>query len=118
MFTLPVFRLGNSLLLGLIGLLTGSVFFLSHSAHGDSYGTDCPPNWSYISGFCFGDDVYEDTGQTSCATSPSGLCCTYEGFKIVCSLDGSVVGTAYSLNKAGQDGYYYKCSATGCMRYS
>ncbi len=111
MFKFRAFRLGNSLLLGLIGLLTGSVFFLSHAAHGDSFGTDCPPNWENVSGFCFVDDEYRDTGQTSCATSPSFLCCTYEGFKVVCPPDTNE-GYAYDLTQAGESGktcYAGKC---------
>ena len=105
MSKLRVFRLGNSLLLGLIVLLAGSVFFLSNGAHGDSFGTDCPPDYENITGYCFTDKELLDTHQTSCATSPSGLCCTYEGYKVVCSGDTSiVVGYAYKLNQAGASG--------------
>lgn len=112
---LRVFRLGNSLLLGLICLLSGGVFFLADGAHGDSFGTDCPPNWEDRTGFCFGGSGYRDTGMTSCATSPSGLCCTYEGYKIVCSLDDTIViGSAYKLKQAGTlgvcDKNYFQCA--------
>lgn len=115
MSKLHVFRLGNSLLLGLIVFLTGSVFFLSNGARGDSFGTDCPPDWDNITGFCFTDKVLLDTGQTSCATSPSGLCCTYEGYKVACSGDTSVViGSAYRLKQAGTlgvcDRNYFQCA--------
>ena len=112
MFKLHDFRLGNSLLLGLIGLLSGSVFFLSNGAHGDSFGTDCPPNWQNTSGFCFGDEILVDTHGTNCATSPSGLCCNYEVYKVECSLDQLLMGYAYQLNGAGQSGK--TCTPMGC----
>ncbi len=99
MFKSRVFRLGNTLLLGLITLM-GAVFFQSRSAQAtDRFGTDCPPDWSYVSGYCFGGETLLDTGMTSCASDYSGrMCCTYEGYKVVCSIDHStVVGSAYSL---------------------
>ncbi len=107
MLKIHVFRLGNSLLLGLI-VLMGAVFFQSNGAQAqDKYGTNCPPDWSYISGFCFGGETYLDTGMTSCASDYSGrMCCTYEGFKVVCAIDPSTtVGSAYQLKYAGQAGY-------------
>ena len=106
------FRLGNTFLLGLISLLSGSLFFLSDGAHGDSFGTDCPPNWENTSGFCFVDEEYKDTGGTNCATSISGLCCSYEVFKVKCPLNDALMGYAYHLTKAGEVGR--TCTPIGC----
>ena len=108
-----VFRLGSSFLLGLIAFLSGGVFFLSNGAYGDSKGTDCPSDWSNVSGFCFQDEQKIDTGGTNSATSPSGKCCTYEVYKVVCP-GGGTMGYSYSLNKAGQSGY--NCSGGICVK--
>jgi hypothetical protein len=111
MLKFRVLRIGNTLLLGLT-VLMGSVFFLSRSALGDMdrFGTDCPPDWSNTNGSCYQEKVYQDTHQTSCATDYSGRkCCTYEGYKVVCSEDNYLLGYAYSLNKAGQYGH---CDST------
>lgn len=111
MFKFRAFRLGNSILLGLIALLTGAVFFQSSGAQGDSFGTDCRQSWENISGFCFEDTVKQDTHGTNCATSPSFLCCTYEVSKVVCPPD-TIEGYAYDLTKGGESGktcYAGKC---------
>ena len=114
MLKLRAFRLGNSFLLGLIGLLTGSVFVLSNGAHGDAFGSDCPPDWSVLSGGCDGIIVTRWTGSYSCATSPSGLCCTYKGFGVFCDVNDSEthMGYLYSLDKKGVSGK--TCTPMGC----
>ncbi len=115
MFKFRAFRLGNSFLLGLVGLLAGCTLFLSHSAGADSQGTDCPPDWSYLSAACYSPGVLEtvDTGESSCATSPTGLCCTYEGYKAYCdNVTRTQIGYTYVLTKPGESGktcYEGKC---------
>ena len=102
MFKYNIFRLGNILLLGFITLM-GAVFFQSNGAHGDAYGTNCPPDWSYVSGFCFTGTYMKDTGTTTCASAYGGRqCCTYEGFKVFCTT--TQVGYSYALKYAGQYG--------------
>lgn len=121
MFNLRFLRLGNSLLLGLIGFLAGVPLLLSHSAQPDIYGSDCPPNWSNLSAACPAGSSAQpyDTGMTSCATSPTGDCCTYEGYKAICNDPGSTqIGYAYVLKGKGATGYTYICSPQyGCEMY-
>jgi hypothetical protein len=115
MFKLRAFRLGNSFLLGLISLLTGCTFFMSHSAGADDKGTDCPPNWTNLSGLCYnGTITTENTGGFSCATSPTGRCCTYQAWKVYCNTNGtkSLNGYTYILDRAGESGK--TCTSYGC----
>lgn len=100
-----LFRLGNSLLLGLIALM-GAVFFQSTSAHGDAFGTSCPPNWARTNGMCNANIYFADTNSSTCASDYSGRqCCTYEGFKVQCmTFPMYDMGYAYKLKHAGQDG--------------
>lgn len=112
-----ILRLGNSLLLGLI-VLMGAVFFQSHGAQAqDPFGTDCQPQYINLNGSCNGSPAQYDTGKTSCATSPTNRCCTYEVFRVVCA-DGKSLGYIYRLKKAGLDGHFYTCSPTaGCIQF-
>lgn len=123
MSKLRVFRLGNSLLLGLICFLTASVFFLSNGAQAqDPYGTDCAGSWGYAYGGCQqggGTLTSHDTGGYDCSTSPTGLCCTYRVEKIVCSNDPTLTGYYYGLWKAGAAGICPKSSSapSQCIYY-
>ncbi len=115
MLKLRAFRLGNSFLLGLVGLLTGSVFVLSNGAHGDAFGSDCVPDWSVLSASCDnGTQVSRWSGSYYCATSPSGLCCSYQVFGVFCDANGTEthLGTSYHLVRKGESGK--TCTSMGC----
>ncbi len=116
MFKHHAFRLGNTFLLGLIGLLAGCTLFVSHSAEaGDAFGTDCQPDWSVLSAGCNnGTQVTRWCGSYSCATSPTGLCCSYQVFGVFCDANGTEthLGTSYHLVRAGESGK--TCTPMGC----
>lgn len=101
------FRLGNAFLLG---LLTGAVFFQGDVARGDSYGGDCPPDWSVTSFYTCapgGTIWYTPRQWFVCQTSPSSLCCTYRQYDAWCTDSNTTnthLGYHYILYQPGESG--------------
>ena len=110
MFKPHAFRLSNTLLLGLISLLTGAVFFQANVARGDIPRGDCPPDWTVTSFYhCpSGGKIYYTPAQWwVCQTSPSGVCCTYEEYDIWCydpNTTTTHLGYHYVLYQLGESG--------------
>ena len=115
MFKHHALKLGNTFLLGLISLLAGGTFFLSHSAAADSQGTDCPADWSVLSSQCTGGTMtYEDANYHVCRVSPTGKCCTYERYDVYCNVVGyskTHMGYQYTLTGPGKT--QASCNPTG-----
>jgi len=105
-------RFINLLALALMAIvLAGTLLATSKVASADQFGTDCVIVYATkIAGVnC---RVPEEgpitrkvaTGTNSCATSPSGLCCTYDDYKLYCVVGNILSGYSHELTKAGEAG--------------